>query len=68
MQNPDRAPFLTNKPAQQMRIFVLDYVNFMAFLAFWLTNITLGHVLHQVDKRWKTSYLERLIAFFEKLA
>ncbi len=51
-----------------MRMLWSDYVNFMAYLAFLLINITLGRVLYQIDKRWKTRYLERLIAFFEKLA
>lgn len=68
MQNPDRAPFLIGGLRQKMRVLWSDYVNFMAYLAFLLINITLGRVLHQVDKRWKTSYFEGLIAFFEKLA
>ncbi len=68
MTKPERAPFLVAGLRRKMRILWSDYVNFMAYLAFLLINITLGRVLHQADKRWKTRYLERLIAFFEKLA
>ncbi|HLP95094.1 MAG TPA: hypothetical protein VK168_13715 [Saprospiraceae bacterium] len=68
MIKPERTPFLVGGRMQKIRILWSDYVNFMAYLAFLLINITLGRVLHQADKRWKTRYLERLIAFFEKLA
>lgn len=68
MQQHNLAPFLDRQIWKRVQVFCLDYINFIAFLLFLLINITLGRVLHQVDRQWKTRYLDRLIAFFEKLA